>query len=46
MPALLRATSFAAAPAGKPVLEAIEYVRTVLDEVRSTGSSADGFRSR
>ena len=37
VPALLRATSFAAAPAGKPVMEAIEYVRTVLDEKRRPG---------
>jgi hypothetical protein len=34
MPALLRATTFGAAPAGRPILEAIEYVRTVLDEKR------------
>jgi hypothetical protein len=37
MPALLRATTFGAAPAGRPILEAIEYVRTVLDEKRRPG---------
>jgi len=43
MPALLRATSFAAAPAGKPILEAIEYVRTVLDEKRRPGPPPTAF---
>jgi hypothetical protein len=43
MPAILRATSFAAAPAGKPVLEATEYVRTVLDEKRRPGPPPTAF---
>jgi hypothetical protein len=43
MPALLRATSFAAAPAGKPVLEAIDYVRIVLDEKRRPGPPPTAF---
>ena len=43
MPALLRATLFAAAPAGKPILEAIEYVRTVLDEKRRPGPPPTTF---
>lgn len=43
MPSLLRATPFAAAPAGKPILEAIEYVRTVLDEKRRPGPPPMAF---
>jgi len=43
MPALLRATSFAAAPAGKPILDAIEYVRAVLDEKHRPGPPPTAF---
>jgi TnpA family transposase len=43
MPALFRAASFAAAPAGKPILEAIEYMRTVLDEKRRPGPAPTAF---
>jgi hypothetical protein len=43
VPALLRATSFDAAPAGKPIMEAIEYVRTVLDEKRRPGPPPTAF---
>jgi hypothetical protein len=43
MPALLRATTFGAAPAGRPILEAIEYVRTVLDEKRRPGPPPTAF---
>ncbi len=43
MPALLRATAFAAAPAGRPILEAIEYVRTMLDEKRRPGPPPTTF---
>jgi len=43
MPAQLRATSFAAAPAAKPILEAIEYVRTLLDEKRRPGPPPTAF---
>lgn len=43
MPSLLRATSFAAAPAGKSVMEAIEYLRTVLDEKRRPGPPPMAF---
>ena len=34
IPAFLRTVSFAGASAGKPILEAIEYVRTVADDGR------------
>ncbi len=43
MPSLLRATPFAAAPAGKPIMEAIEYVRTVLGEKRRPGPPPMAF---
>ncbi len=43
IPALLRATPFAAAPAGKPILEAIDYVRTMLDEKKRPGPAPTAF---
>ena len=43
MPALLRATSFDAAPAGKPITEAIEYMRIVLHEKRRPGPPSTAF---
>lgn len=33
MPSLLRTISFGAAPAGRPILDAIEYLRNVVDGV-------------
>jgi hypothetical protein len=43
MPALLRAITFGAAPAGRPILEAIEYAGTVLDEKRRPGPPPTAF---
>lgn len=43
LPSMLRAVSFGAAPAGKPILEAIEAIRTVLDEKKRPGALPTGF---
>ena len=43
LPGLLRTISFAGAPAGKPILEAIEYVRAVADDGRRPGPAPTAF---
>jgi len=43
MPSMLRAVSFGAAPSGKPLLEAIDALRTVLDEKKRPGTLPTGF---
>ena len=43
IPAFLRTVSFAGASAGKPILEAIEYVRTVADDGRRLGPAPTEF---
>ena len=43
LPSMLRAVSFGAAPAGKPVLDAIEAIRSVLDEKRRPGTLPMAF---
>jgi hypothetical protein len=43
LPGLLRTISFAGAPAGKPILEAIEYVRAIADDGRRPGPAPTAF---
>ena len=43
IPAFLRTVSFGGASAGKPILEAIEYVRTVVDDGRRPGPAPTAF---
>ena len=43
LPSMLRAVSFGAAPAGKPILEAIEAMRSVVDEKRRPGTLPTDF---
>jgi hypothetical protein len=43
LPSLLRTISFGAAPAGRPVLDAIEYLRTVVDEKPRPGAAPTAF---
>jgi TnpA family transposase len=43
LPSLLRTIAFASAPAGKPILDAIEYVRTVVDDKRRPGPAPTAF---
>jgi TnpA family transposase len=43
LPGLLRTIAFAGAPAGKPILDAIEYVRTVVDDKRRPEPAPTAF---
>ena len=43
LPSLLRTISFEAAPAGRPVLDAIEYLRAVIDDKPRTGPAPMAF---
>ena len=43
IPAFLRTVSFGGASAGKPILEAIEYMRTVADDGRRPGPAPTAF---
>lgn len=43
LPGLLRTINFSCAPAGKPIRDAIEYVRSVVDEERRSGPAPTSF---
>jgi TnpA family transposase len=43
LPGMLRTITFAGAPSGKPILEAIDYVRSVIDDQRRPGPAPTAF---